>query len=105
MKTERRALTVASRLYRLVGGFIAVVAISGAICFQTVSRLRVNGAVYARIVEQKDLLADILPPPMYVIETYLTALQMVGEADPAALKEEVDKIHSLKKDFTDRTEF
>jgi methyl-accepting chemotaxis protein len=105
MKHQRRTSSVAWRLYRLIGGFVVVLGIIGVLSYQTLSHLKVNGPVYAEIAQQKDLLADILPPPMYVIETYLTALQMVGESDPANLKEEQERIQSLKKDFLDRTEY
>lgn len=92
-------------LYRLVCGFLAVAAITGAISCQTLSRLKVNGPVYTAIVQQKDLLGDILPPPMYILETYTTALQMLGDTDSAAVKADVDRLQQLKKDFADRTEF
>ena len=105
MKTERRTLTVGARLYRLVGAFMLVVVITGALSFQTLSRLKVNGPIYAGIVQQKDLLGDILPPPIYILETYMTVLQVLGESDPAALKDELAKLQSLKQDFTDRTGF
>ncbi len=42
----------------------------------------VNGPTYNRIVQDKDLIADILPPPGFVVESYLTALRM-READGA----------------------
>ena len=34
-------------------------------------KLKVNGPIYQQIVQGKDLVADILPPPEYVIETHL----------------------------------
>ena len=34
-------------------------------------QLKVNGPIYRQIVLGKDLIADILPPPEYVIEAYL----------------------------------
>ena len=43
----------------LLLGIIAVAAVG----WQTVDRLKVNGPVYRNIVMDKDLLADILPPP------------------------------------------
>ncbi len=33
--------------------------------------LKVGGHLYGQIVLGKDLLADILPPPEYIIEPYL----------------------------------
>ena len=82
-----------------------VMVVTGILSFLTVSRFKVNGPVYTEIVQQKDLLGDILPPPMYVLETYMTALQVLGETDPAVQKADLEKLQSLKKDFTDRTEF
>ena len=96
---------MAARLCRLIVGFMLVMVVTGVVSFQTLSRLQVNGPVYAGIVQQKDLLGDILPPPMYILEAYMTALKVLGEPDPVAQKADLEKIQSLKKDFTDRTEF
>ncbi|MFN3546642.1 MAG: methyl-accepting chemotaxis protein [Mesorhizobium sp.] len=35
--------------------------------------LQVNGPIYSEIVGGKDLIADILPPPMFLVESYLLA--------------------------------
>ena len=105
MQTKQQTATVASRIYRLVGGFVAIMTITGVLSFQTLSRLKVNGPIYAGIAQQKDLLGDILPPPVYILETYMTMLQTLGESDPAALKDDLAKLHSLKQDFDDRSEF
>ena len=43
----------------LLGGF----GLFGAVGFYTLDRLKVNGPVYHSIVLDKDLIADILPPP------------------------------------------
>jgi methyl-accepting chemotaxis protein len=42
-------------------------------------RIKVNGPVYQEIERGKDLIADILPPPEYIIEAYLVALQALEE--------------------------
>ena len=61
-----------------------------------------NGPLYSRIVDVKDLVADILPPPEYVIETYLTCKELETTSDPEQIKELVAKVESLKKDFDTR---
>ena len=38
--------------------------------FKTLNDLKVNGPLYQRIVQGKDLVADILPPPEYILESY-----------------------------------
>src|ERR1039457_552248 len=105
MKMNIRNSTVAARLGCLIAGFVLALVVTGVLSFQTLARLKVNGPVYAGIVQQKDLLGDILPPPMYILETYMTVLQTLGESDSDALKDDLAKLQSLKQDFADRTEF
>jgi hypothetical protein len=105
MNRNRRPSRLGAQLAFLVGGFVVVLLVVSGLAYQTLSYLKVNGPVYQTIVLQKDLLADVLPPPMYIIETYLTTLQMVGESDPAAIKEHVERIQALKKDFATRTAY
>ncbi|WP_231920692.1 methyl-accepting chemotaxis protein [Magnetospirillum sp. XM-1] len=66
--------------------------------------LKVNGPVYGRIIQAKDLVADILPPPEYIIESYLTASQALaaGPAELASLKETMAR---LRKDYDDRHKY
>lgn len=103
--TTQQTTSVGSRLHRLLVAFVLVVVVTGSISFRSFSRFRVNGPVYESIVSQKDLLADILPPPLYVIETYLVALQLLGETDPAARAKSVERIGALKADFATRTTY
>lgn len=44
--------------------------------FKTLEILKVSGPVYTQIVLGKDLIADILPPPDYIIESYLVAYEL-----------------------------
>ena len=64
------------------------------------SQLKVNGPVYRQIVLGKDLIADILPPPEYVIESYLEATLALN--DPANLEEHRARLTQLHKEYDDR---
>ena len=65
------------------------------------SKARVDGDIYNRIVQGKDVLADVLPPPAYVIESYLVALQLSDTTD----KSEADALRAqlarLRREFED----
>ncbi len=50
-----------------------------------------------------DLIADILPPPEYVIEAYLEATLVLR--DPAQLAAHRDRLAQLKKEYDDRHAF
>ena len=57
------------KLALLCGLPIAGLAAFAAVTYQTLGQVRVQGPAYTRIILGKDLIADILPPPAYVIET------------------------------------
>jgi methyl-accepting chemotaxis protein len=65
--------------------------------------VRVNGPLYAKIVLGKDLVADILPPPEYVIEGYLEATLAVR--DPASAEARATRIAVLEADYNARQAF
>ncbi len=72
---------------------------------RTIETLKVNGPVYARIVQSKDVIADVLPPPEYIIEAYLVVLQLESESDPREVGALLDRSHKLRKEFEDRHAF
>jgi methyl-accepting chemotaxis protein len=84
----------------VIAGFV----VYGATSFKVLNDLKVNGPTYQRIVQGKDLIADILPPPEYVIESYLVALQMVN-ATPTERAAFVENLKSLKSDYETRRLF
>ena len=67
------------------------------------SDVKVGGPLYDRIKLGNDLVADILPPPEYVIESYLEATLALN--NPAELASHRDRLIQLKKDYDERREF
>jgi methyl-accepting chemotaxis protein len=65
-------------------------------------RIKVNGPIYQDIVRGKDLIADILPPPEYIIESYLVLLQARDEQDPSKIKPFFDRMKKLRGEYDDR---
>lgn len=59
----------------------------------------VTGPLYGTIVQGKDLIADILPPPEYIIESYLIAY----EIDQASVKDDITNLE--KKGIALRQEY
>jgi len=46
----------------------------------------IKGPLYTKVILMKDLVSDILPPPAYIIESYLTVLQQIDETEAAQEK-------------------
>jgi methyl-accepting chemotaxis protein len=98
-------LKVGKKLGALVGVFIAGFSVFGILSYQTLNTVKVNGPAYGEIVQGKDLIADILPPPEYIIEAYLLVLQMAEETDKAALENLVSRSKTLRVDYDTRHEY
>lgn len=102
-------MTVRSNVYTLVAVCAATFVGFGLWSASTLNIAKVHGPYYSRIVQDKDLLADIMPPTNFIIESYLTALQMANEvdegADAATIQANVERCGQLKAEFDDRHAF
>lgn len=86
----------------IIGGFLGF----GLYMFGALQELKVNGPIYRQIVEGKDLVADILPPPDYIIESYLVSFELRENIDN---NPEVQRLityfnEKLKVEYYDRHE-
>jgi len=70
---------------------------------QSLDALRVGGPLYQQIVLGKDLVADVLPPPAYIIEAYLEATLAIR--NPASAREHESRMTQLQSDYRLRHEF
>ena len=100
-----RQSRLASRLNILVAIFGALFLIFGFVVWRTLEQVRINGALYDKIIESKDLIADVLPPPAYIIESYLTTLQMSEETDPARINELIEYGNARSAEYETRQEY
>ncbi len=98
-----RSLNLSYRLFVLIGIFAAGFLAYGAWSFKTLDTLKVNGPLYASIAASKDVVADALPPPMFIIESHLVALQMAAAADnPARLAALETRLTTLRTEHVAR---
>jgi methyl-accepting chemotaxis protein len=98
-------LKLSQRLWFLTFLTILCLAGFGFYSFSTMDRVKVNGALYKKIVLGKDLIADVLPPPEYLIESYLVTSQMLSEKDPAKIDELINKSKQLEEDYNVRHKY
>lgn len=68
-----------------------------------ISQLKVGGPIYRNIVLGKDMIADILPPPEYVIEAYLEATLTLN--DPPSVGARKERLAQLRKDYDLRHDY
>lgn len=100
-----RESQLAGRLTLLVAVFAGLFLVFGFTTWRTLEQVRVKGPIYTEIVLGKDLIADVLPPPAYIIESYLLTLQIIDETDPTRVSQLVERGDQLRLDFESRQEF
>lgn len=100
-----RNLKVKYKIFTLVGIFVLGFLAFGAISYRTLNQVKIKGDIYNEIIDSKDLLADILPPPEFLVESYLVALQMEDEKDSVKFNQLLERSSQLRKEFEDRQNY
>lgn len=90
-----RNLRFARRLAILVGIFAGGFLLYGLWSFRTLAELRVNGPLYNDVVQGKDLIADVLPPPLYIIESFLVAQQLAAAGNQLERDQLAQRLRTL----------
>ncbi len=80
----------------LLAGFIASTATS----MYALKQEKIRGPIYEDIIAMKDLAADILPPPAYIIESYLEASLALRQPDTAKARQA--KVEDLRRQYDER---
>ncbi|MEN9895747.1 MAG: hypothetical protein RIR97_1599 [Pseudomonadota bacterium] len=93
-------MTIAKML--MMFGAVVTLGLAASVGIQTyaLNQLKVNGPKYQEIIYGKDLIADILPPPAYLIEIYMLAEEAAIRPEVAA--ENLTKIAALRREFEAR---
>lgn len=76
----------------VVGGIVILASWS----YYSTQKIKIGSLLYSQIIESNDVVADILPPPQYIVEAFLLAHQM-RSASPeqrASLKKRFDETYA-----------
>ena len=99
---------VGPKMWAVVAMSLAALLTYAAVSMTTVAKVRVGGDAYRRISQNNALLADVLPPPGYLVEADLTVYQLVEAAqlgDAAAFADSRADLDQLEADFATRHEY
>jgi methyl-accepting chemotaxis protein len=98
-------LKISVKLYLLVFCFTLGFTLVGILFTNTLNTLKIHGPIYKKIVQSKDLVADILPPPKYIVESYLLLFQAMEEENMTQVKSIKSNFTKLKEEYMERNEF
>lgn len=99
------SLKLSAKLSLLVGMFLLGLVAFGLLGSYTMAKVKINGPLYKEIVQAKDVIADVLPPPKYIIESYLVVLQMVEERDKGRVEAYIQRGKKLRSEYEERQAF
>jgi methyl-accepting chemotaxis protein len=90
--------------------FLVTVCVVGLIsvalfAYRTLVLVKVHGPLYTQIVQGKDIIADVLPPPESIVEAYLLVLQMVEATEQQDVSQLVTRSHNLRQEYEQRHSF
>ncbi len=94
---------ISNLMYAISALMIIGILSAGLFSLFTVQKIRVGGPLYEQISQGKDLVADILPPPAYVIEAFLEVNLAMRTAKPLAATK--TRLAELRKEYDTRIEY
>ncbi len=66
-----------------------------------VAKVMVNGPIYNLLARDKDLISEILPPNLFIVEPYLVVRQTNVAKSPDAIKEFLQELKVLESKYRD----
>lgn len=94
-----------TQLWLLSCGLAAGLLFFGIGTWKTLNETRIGSPAYERVVMYKDLVADILPPPNYIIESYLTSRLLADPEQQERQQVLVSKLKQLRTEYEERHRF
>lgn len=83
-----------------VGALMAILCVGGLLAMLRINEIRIGGPIATQLQEVNDLVADILPPPEYLVEPYLEATLLVNR--PGDYEVRSARLAQLHKDYDAR---
>lgn len=96
-----KLLTVGSVVGTMVVLFSGGAVFTAWVAHRATETVRINGPIYREIIRGKDVVADILPPPKYIIETHLLSYQLVSAAEYDR-ERLISRYATLEKEYQER---
>ncbi len=96
-----RNLRIQHKLAGLVILVVIGVVVISLITVTSTERIKIDGPLYRQILKGHFLIADILPPPAYIVESYLLVWEM-RHADRDELPELLQRSRTLREEYETR---
>ncbi len=79
--------------------------IFGLVAWNAVETVKVQGPYYQKISDEKDLIGDTEPPPLFIIQSYFTVLEMLQSSGKGELNRLLGEFGKLHQGYETRHDF
>ncbi|GAB4061125.1 hypothetical protein GCM10028811_22220 [Uliginosibacterium sediminicola] len=90
---------------RIVLALLIGFVIFGLGAWYTLSEVKIRGTYYQRIMQAENLVADVLPPPLYIIETHGLTMELTLSSDRKKSEALRKQLAQLEADYQARLKF
>ena len=90
------------RMALLAGLFLFGMILAQFMHWYVLKEVQINGPIDQKISQSKDIIADILPPPLYIIEAYAVLLQASEAKDGVQIREFEKKFRELETQYIEK---
>ena len=97
-------LKIGTKLLLRIGALVVGLLVFMGYAYWNRTQVQVDGPMYSEIVEGKDLLADLLPPPLYIVQAHLDSAEMLT-AKPSELPTLVEHAKKVQGEFEARHDY
>ncbi|MEZ6137879.1 MAG: methyl-accepting chemotaxis protein [Pirellulaceae bacterium] len=97
--SKLRDLSINAKILLLAGVSLSLFLVFGVLTYSTLNKVKVDGPLYSKIVADKNLMADVLPPPAFIIETSWITRQMRDAKSPEQLQQLKSHFERLKSEY------
>lgn len=94
-----------AKVATLAAVFLLSFSLYGLYCVSTVNEVKVNGPIYEDIQRSQDVIADVLPPPEYLVETMLIAYQMLDAGEAGEVGKLMERAERLRSEYRERHDY
>jgi len=96
-----------SRIYPsvLIGFIVACLILLGAFLYELNDAISFQGTTYRTLVGRKDLIADVLPPPLFIAESYTRVLQLANGRRDGTEEVLERELLEFRRNFNERQEY
>jgi methyl-accepting chemotaxis protein len=100
-----RRFKFGARLGLLLAAFSIGFLVYGAWTYYATQKVSVGGPLYQRIELSQQLVSDVLPPPEFIVESYLTCVQISSAVSGYKQGLLIDRVRQLQKEYEQRHQY